>query len=156
LEEITKPQIIGRVISVNGNELPRCSEKLIQLSLAVNKRFCELDLNIEKTIQSEIYALYKKVILSQAEGIMVYQKNTDMDFITVDDTSLTVFNPETGDAHLFDATGIDILNILDEPTDLDEILEKLCAIYDTTAEEIKSDIEQFLAESIEKGAVKAL
>ena len=87
---------------------------------------------------------------------MIYKKNENMDYIQTDETSLAVFDPETGDTHFFDETGIDILNILSEPCDLELLLSKLCEIYDVTADEIRADIEEFLAETVEKKVVEIL
>ena len=39
---------------------------------------------------------------------MTYQKNKEMDYIFSDETSLAVFDSESGDTHFFDETGIDI------------------------------------------------
>lgn len=61
---------------------------------------------------------------------MKYVKNTKMDFIQTDDTSLTVYDPESGDTHFFDETGTDILSFLSEPCGLEELLEKLCGVYE--------------------------
>jgi PqqD family protein of HPr-rel-A system len=156
LEDMPINQIIGKVILINGNELPRCSEKLIALSYAVNRQFKKSAYDIEKTKQTDIYRLYKKIILDKREDIMVYQKNKDMDYIPVDETSLTVFDPDTGDAHMFDETGISILDFLDEPRDLDSLLKKLCEEYNASPEDIKSDVEGFLKQAVEKKVVLAL
>jgi signal peptidase I len=156
LEDMSLEQIIGKVILINGNEVPRCSKKHIALSYAVNRQFVNFAYDVGKTNQTEIYQLYKKIILNGENDIMVYQKNKDMEYILVDETSLTVFDSDTGDAHFFDETGIDILNLLDEPRDLESLLVKLCEIYDTSPEEIKADVEQFLNETVEKKVVLAL
>ena len=87
---------------------------------------------------------------------MIYKKSESMDYIQTDETSLAVFDPETGDTHFFDETGIDILNLLTEPCDLDLLLTKLCEIYDVTPDEIKSDVQEFLADTIEKKVVEVL
>ena len=156
LEDMTPEQVIGKVILINGRETPLCSEKHISLSYAINHRFRKLAYDIEKTKQTKIYRLYKKIILEKMEDTMVYQKNKEMEYIPVDETSLTIFDPKTGDAHLFNETGIDILNALDEPRDLDSLLEKLCEEYNVTAENIKTDIEQFLKETVEKKVILIL
>jgi len=156
LEDMPIELIIGKVILINDNEVPPCSEKHIALSYAVSRKFRKLAYDSEKTKQTEIYKLYQKIILNKKEDIMVYQKNKEMDYIPVDETSLTVFDPETGDAHLFDETGISILNLLDEPCDLEILIEKLCEEYDASPEEIQADVEEFLKEVVEKKVVLIL
>lgn len=85
--------------------------------------------------------------------IMHYKKNDKMDYIQTDETSLAVFDPESGDTHLFDETGIDILTCLDEACGLDALLVKLCKIYDAEPDDIRADVEEFLADTIEKKVV---
>ena len=91
--------------------------------------------------------------MKDEEKTMLYQKNNQMDYIQSDETSLAVFDPETGNTHFFDETGIDILNCLEEPCDLDTLLERLCNIYNASPEEIKADVEEFLAMTVSKGVV---
>ena len=84
---------------------------------------------------------------------MTYQKNNDMDYISADETSLAVFDAESGDTHFFDETGVDILNCLDAPITLEELLDKLCEIYDASPSDIRADVEEFIAECIVKRVV---
>ncbi len=77
-----------------------------------------------------------------------------MDFIQTDDeTSLAVFDPESGDTHFFDETGIGILNILTEPCTIEYLLKKLCETYDVTPDDIRLDVEEFLADTVSKKVV---
>lgn len=85
---------------------------------------------------------------------MAFRKNKNMDYIQTDETSLAVFDPESGDTHFFDEIGIDILSLLDEPCDLETLLQKLCGIYDATPDDIRADVEEFLAETISKKVVE--
>ena len=84
---------------------------------------------------------------------MKYVKNTKMDFIQTDDTSLAVYDPESGDTHFFDETGTDILSFLSEPCGLEELLEKRCGVYEAAPGDIRGDVEEFLREVMEKGVV---
>ena len=84
---------------------------------------------------------------------MKYVKNKKMDFIQTDDTSLAVYDPESGDTHFFDETGTDILSFLSEPCGLEELLEKLCGVYEAVPGDIRGDVEEFLREVMEKGVV---
>lgn len=156
LEDITKDQIAGKVIRLNHREMEPCSKRLITLSFLVNRAFFKCRYDTEKTRETPIYKLYEKTILRKEEAIMVYRKNENMDYIQTDETSLAVFDPETGDTHFFDETGIDILNILSEPCDLDMLLSKLCEIYDVAPDDIHEDVEEFLSETVEKKVVEVL
>lgn len=87
---------------------------------------------------------------------MIYKKNENMDYIQTDDASLAVFDSETGDTHFFDEVGIDILNALSEPCGLEMLLNKLCSIYDASAEDIISDVNEFLDDMISKKVVEVI
>ena len=156
LEDITKDQIAGKVIMLNHMQLEPCSKRLITLSYLVNRAFIECRYDIEKTKETPIYKLYQRTILRKEENIMIYRKNENMDYIQSDETSLAVFDPDTGDTHFFDEVGIDILNILSEPCDLDQLLLALCTIYDVSSDDIKEDVEEFLADTTQKKVVEIL
>lgn len=85
---------------------------------------------------------------------MLYKKNEKMEYIQSDETLLTVFDPETGDAYFFDETGIDILDALSEPCDFSTLIEKLCKTYAVGPDDIKTDVEEFLKETAEKNVVE--
>ena len=84
---------------------------------------------------------------------MVYRKNENMDYIQTDETSLAVFDPEISNTHFFDQIGINILNFLSIPCDLELLLSKLCEIYDVTCDDIKDDVEEFVTNTVEKKVV---
>ena len=156
LEDVTINQIAGKVVSVNGASPPEFSAELIRLSYLVNREFRRLGYDTEKVKKSSIYLLYNKTI-GKGEKTMKdkksYRKNADMEYIQTDETSLAVFDPESGDTHFFDEVGISILDSLDEECSLDELLDKLCGMYDATPDMIRSDVEEFLSETVEKKVV---
>jgi len=84
---------------------------------------------------------------------MKYCKNPNMDYILADETSMAVFDPDTENTYFFDEIGIDILNILNDPCDLQTLLDSLCQIYDVLPAEIQTDVEEFLADVISKMVV---
>lgn len=108
---------------------------------------------MDKTRESQIYQIYRKIILRKEENIMVYRKNENMDYIQTDETSLAVFDPEISNTHFFDQIGINILNFLSIPCDLELLLSKLCEIYDVTCDDIKDDVEEFVTNTVEKKVV---
>ena len=87
---------------------------------------------------------------------MKYQKNESMDYIPSDETSLAVFDPATGNTHFFDETGIDILNCLEPPCDMETLLNRLVEIYDVTADDIREDVTAFLVECVSKRVVEII
>lgn len=154
LEDISFDDIIGKVVSVNNQPIKPWQDWKIQLSYSVSRQFLRCMYDKNKTTQTDIYKLYNTLILQKEITSMLYQKNLDLDYIYADASSMAVFNPENGNTYFFDETGIDILNILTEPCDLHSLLERLCQIYDATSEEIQSDVEEFLAETIQKKVIK--
>lgn len=156
LEDVEPEQIFGRVAAVNGVPAGRWPAWKIDWSYRVNRMFIKCRYDPEKTKQTEIWRLYRLLILGKGDETMKFRKNKKMDYIQADETSLAVFDPESGDTHFFDETGIDILNLLDEPRDLEELLKGLCEIYDAPPEEIRGDVQEFLAEAAEKKVVELL
>jgi len=155
-ESIPAAQILGKVISVSGRSLEAWPAWKIVLSHRVNAAFRAHDYSIAKTKPTPIYRAYSALVLQKEDPTMKYQKNSKMDYIQTDEASLAVFDPESGDTHFFDEVGIDILNCLAEPTALDELLAKLCAIYSATPDDIRADVVEFLGETVEKGVVLAV
>ena len=153
LEDVTYSQILGKVVLKNGKQLPPFSQTQLTLSYLVNRVFRKNTFIVDETKKSGLYRFYQQYIMKVEDLTMTYQKNQAMDYIQADTISLVVFDPESGDTHFFDETGVDILNCLDTPCTLSELLDKLCEIYDATTEEIRPDVENFLAECIAKKVV---
>lgn len=151
LEDIINDQIIGKIINI-----PPCPKRLVYLSYLVNRTFVKCRYDIDKTKETSIYKLYRKIILRNEDNIMVYKKNENMDYIQADETSLAVFDPESGDTYFFDETGIDILNVLSEPCDMETLLSKLCKIYEVTPEDVKEDVQEFIDDIISKKVIEVL
>lgn len=156
LEDIEYNQIIGKAVLVNNTSIQPWEEWKIKLSYSVNREFAKLRYDISKVKKSNIYRLYSALILRNEENKMNYKKTDKMDFILSDETSLAVFDPESENTYFFDETGIDILNCLDVPCDIQTLLEKLCNIYFVTPEDIRSDVEEFLADTVTKGIVEII
>lgn len=153
LEDIEYEHIFGKVVKVNGEDVIPITKQQIELSYMVNRSFRQNGYQTEATQKTGIYRFYRKYINNEEDLTMTYQKNKAMDYISADETSLAVFDPTSGDTHIFDETGVDILNCLDEPITLESLLEKLCEVYDVTPSDIRSDVEEFLAECIAKKVV---
>ena len=159
MEKITIEQVFGKVSAVrrNGQDipLPPCTGKLIIMAKAVNNVFFKRRYNPEKTRETYMYKMYKKIFID-GEDVKMYVKNEKMDYIETDETSSAVFDPESGDTHFLDETGVDIMKILEQPYDFDALIEKICEIYEGDREEIAGDIKEFLADAVEKRIVVEL
>lgn len=153
LEDVTQEQIAGKVVLKNGEEIAPLSHTALTLSYLVNRTFRKSGYRADETRKSGIYRFYQQYIKKVEDLTMTYQKNETMDYIPADETSLAVFDPESGDTHFFDETGIDILNCLSTPCTMDELLDKLCEIYDASPADIRADVQEFLAECVAKKVV---
>ena len=156
LEDIEYNQIIGKAVLVNNTTIQPWDDWKVRLSYSLNREFVKLRYNMDKIKKGNIYRIYSVLILRKEENKMDYKKTDKMDFILSDETSLAVFDPESGNTYFFDETGIDILNCLDVPCDIQTLLEKLCNIYSVTPEDIRSDLEEFLADTVTKGIVEII
>jgi len=156
LEDLPIEDVAGEAILLNNTPLPDFSPALVNLSYLVYRSFRKNKYDMEKTMKSGIYRFFKQTINHTEDTTMKYQKNNVMDFIATDDTTLAVFDPESGDTHFFDETGTDILNLLDEPRDINQLLKNLCEIYDSTPEDIREDVMAFLVECVSKKVVLVL
>ena len=156
LEDMQIDQIAGKVILLNEKPLAPLPEALLTLSYLVSRTFRKRAYDIEQTKQSGIYRFYYQTIWKVEDKTMQYKKNEAMDYIPTDETSLAVFDPETGDTHFFNETAIDILNSLEPPCELDTLLERLCEIYDATPDDIKEDVVEFLTEMVSKKVVEVI
>lgn len=154
LEDMPAENIIGKVTAVNGVPIAVWQKWKIDLSYAVNRSFVKSKYDITNTMQTDIYKLYSALILGKEENKMNYKKTDKMDFILSDETSLAVFDPESNNTYFFDETGIDILNCLDIPCNIEMLLDMLCNIYSASPEDIRADVEEFLADTVTKGIVE--
>lgn len=87
---------------------------------------------------------------------MFYQRNDNLDFISAGNTVLAAFDPDTGDTHFFDETGVTILDILSVPHTIEGLVDRLCEIYSTEPATIIRDLEEFLAEATSKRVIYVL
>lgn len=153
LEDVPREQIAGKVIKKNGGVIPSFTEAQSSLSYLVNRVFRQNSYQTEQTQKSGIYRFYMQHINKVEDITLTYQKNINMDYISLDKTSLAVVDSDSGDTLFFDETGVDILNALDNAITLECLLEKLCEIYDVKPHDIRTDVEEFLAECISKKVV---
>lgn len=156
LEDIEYNQIIGKAVLVNNITIQPWDDWKVRLSYSLNREFVKLRYNMDKVKKSNIYRIYSVLILRKEENKMDYKKTDKMDFIVSDETSLAVFDPESGNTYFLDETGIDILNCLEVPCNITKLLDMLCNIYSVSPEDIRSDVEEFLADTVTKGIVEII
>lgn len=155
LEDIAPAEAIGRMILVNKRPLPPWPNWKINFSYQISRLFFKAGYRADAVKTTGLYRLYEEIILKKEDVKMNYRKTEKMDFIESDETSLAAFDPESGTTYFLDETGIDILKCLEPPCDLTELLTRLCKIYNATPERIRPDVEEFLADTVEKGIVEA-
>ncbi|MBE6563767.1 MAG: HPr-rel-A system PqqD family peptide chaperone [Ruminococcaceae bacterium] len=154
LEDLSKEQIFGKVIRVNGKAFCPWPAWKIRLSYAVNRAFFASRYDVKKTKQTNIYKIYQNLILKKEVLTMIYRQNKQMDIIPTDENTVAVFDPDSGDTHFLDETATDILKSLESPCDFETLLARLCEIYDASPEDIRADVEEFLADMAIKKVVE--
>ena len=153
LESVTADKVLGRVTLINGEPIRPWPEWKIRLSYAQYLEFHQLGDSIPEAKKTDLWRFYSRFILEREDNNMLYRKNTDFDYIETDETSLAVFDPESGDTHFFNETGMDILKCIDEPCDLETLLCRLCEIYEATPDDIREDVIEFMADAVTKKVV---
>jgi len=88
------------------------------------------------------------------EAGTLYQKNFEMDFTQLDEESLVVYDSESGDTILFDKQESVFFSLLNEPRNLDTLVAKMSELHDVQpGDDVKSDIEEFLTQMIERNVI---
>ena len=80
----------------------------------------------------------------------MYKCNPAFQVMPVDESSVVVFDPESGDSHILDGTGKQIFELCDGTKSLDVIIEELLLSYKDFAEEIRKDVPEFIDEMLAK------
>lgn len=155
LEDVPQSEVLGKVVSVNGEPPTPWPPWKLEFSLAMHRLCVFHGHDPVKTRQDPLYKIYQTIILRKEVNNMLYQKNAAMDYIPTDENTLVVFDPDSGNTHILDETAADILGCMEPPCDLETLLWRLCAIYEATPDDIRADVEEFLADMAQKKVVQA-
>lgn len=153
LEDIYLNDIIGKITKINGRKVVAWEDWKVQLSYIVNRIFVNSGYDIEMTKKSCVYKLYGELILKKERNRVRYKRNSSMEYIENDKDSLMVFDSEKEMVHFLDDAGTTILSILSNEKSIDELLEELCHVYDATIDEVRDDVERFLADAVQKDII---
>lgn len=153
MEKTSVDMIFGKVSTINRNgknvQLMPCTDKFIIMAKAVNMMFFKRRFNHEKTRETYVYKLYKKICID-GEDIKIYIRNGNLNYTTTDGNYLTIYNPKNEDKHFLNKVDTDIMKILEQPHDLDILIEKVCEIYSIEQDEIIVNINNFINDSVKK------
>ena len=88
---------------------------------------------------------------------MKYKRNEEMDYIVIDEKSMAVFDPGTGDTHFFEGTGSEILQAVLSGMDVEEELPaSLKNKYRDPEAILDEDVKSFVDKLLElKAAIPA-
>jgi hypothetical protein len=84
---------------------------------------------------------------------MIPKKQADFEYLDVDDDTLVVFDPDSGDTYYINAAGISVMGLVDGVSTIDDIAAVLADNFDTASETIKVDISELLNDLSEKKVV---
>ena len=81
---------------------------------------------------------------------MSYLLKKHIEKIKLDNGQDVLFDPESGDTHVLDGIGSEILALCDGSNSIDEIVSSLNSKYNAPTDEIKQDVETFLNDLLDK------
>ena len=87
---------------------------------------------------------------------MLYRKNPKLEFMPSDDGGVVVFDPATDNTIIIPEVGSDILTCIDEPVDIETLLSSLTKMYNVGKEDIRPDVDDFLAQMSQIGVVEQI
>lgn len=77
-----------------------------------------------------------------------------MEFVSLDDESLVVFDPASGQTHIINEVGKDIISLCDNGAAVNDILLSLSEQYDTGGSDFERDVLDYLKELEKKEIIK--
>lgn len=84
---------------------------------------------------------------------ITYKRNNDIVLRKTGNKVLMAFNQITGTLYELNETSGDVLELMSKQMSFDELLNNLTVSYQTSAEEIRSDVENLLKKLIELGLI---
>lgn len=87
---------------------------------------------------------------------MIIEKNKELDYIITDDFTGMAYDPVNDITFLFNETGLEILELLNEKQSYDCLVKKMCQRYPNDAIIVESQINDFVSKAIDKGVIKIL
>lgn len=84
---------------------------------------------------------------------MIYIKNNDIDFISLEGEGEVAFSNKEEKVHILNEVGKDILKLCDGINAVEDIIAILSKEYETKDNEIKDDVDFFIKELIEKDLI---
>lgn len=150
VEIVTKDKIIGKVTKIKRKDLEypvsKCSEKLILLSNEIYKLYFKLNYNIEKLQETDLFCLYKKIVLENNYSINIY-------FLTKKGRELLRLNKKnmgTNNITFY------ILNLLKIPQSIETIEKKVIKDFSFSTEIDSLYIQKFIQQNINYQIIKSL
>lgn len=147
VENISPEAIIGKVVKLNGKNLPSASLHFLKLSYLMHKEFRLCGYNAVKITQTPIYKFYKQIIEEKIDSTLKYQRSGffNSNFEQLSATSYSQLCNRIGSSEV----EIMILNGLTEAKTMHEIFEDMkskmyCGSYDIQ-DLIKDSLIKFVA-----------
>ena len=148
IEDVLPKDVFGEVIQKNGEPMPDANRETVFLSRLENVVFRGKKYDAASTRSDALFQKCHLLIMNKKEKTMKFKRNEKATFLPVDETSLVALNPETEATLLFDEIGIDVLNCITDPVDLDTIFNEICKKYTGSADQIKKDVEELLLKCV--------
>lgn len=156
IEDVLQEDVLGEVIRKNGEPVISPCWETVFLSRLENQIFRKNKYDVSVTRSDLRYQKCYKIIANKKERTMRIKRNEKVQFLNVDETSLAVFNSETETTILFDGIGIDILNCIINPIDLESIYNEIQKKYSGPESQIRNDIEDFLLKCVKNDILEVV
>lgn len=149
LEDISKENIIGKVVSVNKMPIEPWLTWEIELSYLVNRTFRDYGYSIEKTKQSNIYKLYDAIILNRN---VILQKDIAYDNTLTSKTLFLISPVYKSQLISFNMFEQKLIGILCKPSTIQDLISKLKKEDDLIID-IYNEIGRFLSYAVSNNIV---
>ena len=81
---------------------------------------------------------------------MTYLLKEHIEKIKLDNGQDVLFDPESGNTHVLDEIGSEVLALCNGSNSIDEMVNSLSSEYDAPVDEIRQDVETFLNDLLRK------
>jgi coenzyme PQQ biosynthesis protein PqqD len=84
---------------------------------------------------------------------MIYILKKHIEKIKLDNGQDVLFDPDSGNTHVLDEIGSEVLALCNGSNSIDEMVNNLSSEYNAPVDEIRQDVEAFLNDLIEKAVL---
>lgn len=153
LEDITKEQILGKIILVNEKNIDPWPAWQIELSYLVNRVFRKCGYNIEETKKSSIYKLYNEMVFNKN---IFLQEGLDGKDGQLTKTYFAANGTENAKLYEFNEFEESLINILQTPSTIQGLISHAQRSKNIPQNDIYDMIGKFLLYAVSNNIIVAI